>query len=164
MNNRKEGWGCLIPGGIVFIFAGFVGSYDAPALQIGTIILGVAMLVFSAIAKVIDSKPQKLRQENPPRTTAPKRPALSNQHSFSSPIHFGKARSNTREDSSYDYLGEGNEASMAAGRQEGWDEGNQEGYDEGMTYGYVLGSEEEDGDHIPEGAEWRHPDDDPTAR
>ena len=164
MNNRKNGWGCLTPGGIAFIFAGSVGSYDAPALQIGTIILGVAMLVFPAIAKVIDLKLQNLRPENPPESTAQKRPSLSNQHNFSSPVHYGKARSSTREIFSYDYFGEGHEAGMAAGRQEGWNEGYQEGYDEGIASGYVLGNEEEYGDHIPEGAEWRHPDDDPTAR
>ena len=48
-----------------------------------------------------------------------------------------------------------------------FDEGlydRQEGYDEGFYDGYILGHQEEYDGHVPEGAEWRDPDDDPVSR
>ena len=162
MNDRKKGWGCLIPGGIVMLFAGLASSFDPPALQIWTILFGAAMLVLPAIARVVEVKPQKLRPENLPKgiksSPSSKRPSLSNQGDSSSPFYSGSARSSAREIPSYDHYDEGHEAGMAAGRQEGWDEG--------YSLGVLDGSDREINydDHVPEGAEWRHPDDDPTAR
>ena len=173
--------GCLVTaaGFILMIAIGVMGAYGnvVPSLIAAFLILfGAAILIFALIASSIaivanfwkagpTAKPQERGSPSKPKQsgvspankpTAPPSPISRGRatltRSNNMPIGYGSDFKHNYDDS------------FGEGYRIGRDEGYQEGYDEGMTSGYVLGSEEEYGDHIPEGAEWRHPDDDPTAR
>ena len=88
------------------------------------------------------------------KPTALPSPASRGRSTFNMPIGYGSAFGHDPPFSdAYD-----------EGYSSGRDEGYQSGYDEGLNEGYAWGSEDNYDDHTPEGAEWRHPDDDPTAR
>lgn len=154
--NKSEGCGCsLITGGILFTFVSLMGWVES-SWQLATFTLGMGMLFFPVLIKVTGLNTPNPKPKNPPKPTVQTRPSLTRQDSFSSPTQY--------RGSSYDRFWAEDEPNMTSERREDWAEGYQEGYEEGLASGYALGSEETWDDHIPEGAEWRHPDDDPTDR
>ena len=156
-------YGCLARLGIFLIcIGGFCGlvfhemtnGYDFnPFVVIAAI--GTVMLVIIKWATSKRNAPDKA-EKNHSAKPAPQRPAMRHQ-SFTGRSDFTYPHHN------YDHSI--NDEGFEEGRAQGYDRGLEEGHALGFEEGWALGHHELDyDDHTPEGAEWRHPDDDPTAR
>ena len=156
-------YGCLTRLGIFLICIGGIcglvfhemtnGHDFNPFVAIAAI--GVVMLVIIKWATSKRNAPDKA-EKNHSTKPAPQRHALRRQSvtgrsGFTYPHH-------NYDHSNYD---EGFEEGRAQGYERGLEEGHGLGFEEGRALGHHELDYE---DHVPEGAEWRDPDDDPVAR
>lgn len=127
----------------VTVLAAFVGNETVFLIGLVGFLFVASLLAGKQKRREIPSKEGQRGSRSATRGTAPSRLVSTGRSSF--------AGASSRADS-YE-----SDPKHVEGYQEGFDLG----YEEGRLLGYLEGHRD---DHIPEGAEWRDPDDDPVGR